>query len=896
VAIIFVAILKLSITLSRGLPIKTNSTVAANPKQESLYVQPSNLMTENIMKGNVTYYRLSKSEHYHFEFRFELNTISTNDEQRLIILLNGKGRSCVDYWEFPVGRRLLSTFRAFNYSILAICSARKEFNIDVPIQKNPDVQWIYLSLQKWMNEIYYKRFQRYPRLYIHSISRGSKFAPLLARVLPIQAQILSIFPGHWEAMFVRSDYHIDMQTRLALDPVFANWFYFDFCYNTKINKSDLCPFQNNRQYFQPVAPTYFIHSQNDQYFKEPLYKEIILNLRKAAFYLGGILLNHTQAIQLYILPPAKATSTYMQEVFEIWHLKPHASQIFFEHFNSPQLYQTENRKRRTCICSPIDFKYFEQFPNITQTWSREKQEKYSDYLSDVRQFEKFFCEDVCGDLMACHAISARDTDKALYWANQIDHLRHSYQIKDYLTRPLRIWMYQKKSLITNATYFSSHDANWVNMSKPYQMYSPEYYLQDYFQRLNASRTLSNHNLKWTDDPLISDYFIIPSDLMFHYFYHEPANMTDLQIKNLRDKLNIEYFEPLFKNIRTTYPYWTMAKRADQIGSNHILAILGDINMGLLHEKTQKLLTNVIQLVVTGVRQDMLLSTAQSQYVYRSMPIVYRHRYDVVIPQFTRLRLNESAFSNLNLTLQKKKTLFVFAGTLNHLISPHSAHMKLLYLWQDIRNGTRYKMMTQIQGRRFDTIKVVNDRLQTAEYVESVYSSVFSLCPEGLLPWSPYLYESLQLAAIPIILADGIVLPFERFINWRSFSIKLNVSNIGTMIDLVTGIKKFDMYVKEKLENATVYLNAFRWPYSTVGNSEQTNHTFLPLKDMNGRDNNVFHYISLELRCRRLEQLYGLTSEGFSAKSMDAQQQACKNHATICPCHNERLSLAFQEYI
>jgi hypothetical protein len=107
VAIIFVAILKLSITLSRGLPIKTNSTVAANPKQESLYVQPSNLMTENIMKGNVTYYRLSKSEHYHFEFRFELNTISTNDEQRLIILLNGKGRSCVDRLIHEIGDLIL---------------------------------------------------------------------------------------------------------------------------------------------------------------------------------------------------------------------------------------------------------------------------------------------------------------------------------------------------------------------------------------------------------------------------------------------------------------------------------------------------------------------------------------------------------------------------------------------------------------------------------------------------------------------------------------------------------------------------------------------------------------------------------------------------------------------
>ena len=89
---------------------------------------------------------------------------------------------------------------------------------------------------------------------------------------------------------------------------------------------------------------------------------------------------------------------------------------------------------------------------------------------------------------------------------------------------------------------------------------------------------------------------------------------------------------------------------------------------------------------------------------------------------------------------------------------------------------------------------------------------------------------------------------------------------------------------------------FNGPMRLSMDNQHNKYVFLPHEDMNGSAKNVFHYISLELRCRRLEQLYGLTSKSFSVKSIDAQQQACENHPTICSCHNQRRSLSFQEYI
>lgn len=38
-----------------------------------------------------------------------------------------------------------------------------------------------------------------------------------------------------------------------------------------------------------------------------------------------------------------------------------------------------------------------------------------------------------------------------------------------------------------------------------------------------------------------------------------------------------------------------------------------------------------------------------------------------------------------------------------------------------------------------------------DYIQSIGSSIFNLCPEGFSPWSPRLYESICLGTIPLIL-------------------------------------------------------------------------------------------------------------------------------------------------
>ena len=52
------------------------------------------------------------------------------------------------------------------------------------------------------------------------------------------------------------------------------------------------------------------------------------------------------------------------------------------------------------------------------------------------------------------------------------------------------------------------------------------------------------------------------------------------------------------------------------------------------------------------------------------------------------------------------------------------------------------------------------------------SSIFCLAPLGYAVWNFRLYESIICGCIPVILADNVELPFEKDLDYRTFSVKV----------------------------------------------------------------------------------------------------------------------------
>ena len=70
--------------------------------------------------------------------------------------------------------------------------------------------------------------------------------------------------------------------------------------------------------------------------------------------------------------------------------------------------------------------------------------------------------------------------------------------------------------------------------------------------------------------------------------------------------------------------------------------------------------------------------------------------------------------------------------------------------------------------------------KSKNYVDNLRRSTFCLCPRGFAVWSPRVYESVLSGCIPVILADGMHLPFgyqESGIDWRRFSIMIPETKI-----------------------------------------------------------------------------------------------------------------------
>ncbi|XP_057458009.1 probable glucuronoxylan glucuronosyltransferase IRX7 [Lotus japonicus] len=72
------------------------------------------------------------------------------------------------------------------------------------------------------------------------------------------------------------------------------------------------------------------------------------------------------------------------------------------------------------------------------------------------------------------------------------------------------------------------------------------------------------------------------------------------------------------------------------------------------------------------------------------------------------------------------------------------------------------------------------RQRFAGYQMEIARSVFCLCPLGWAPWSPRLVESVALGCIPVIIADGIRLPFSSAVRWPEISLTVAEKDVGRL--------------------------------------------------------------------------------------------------------------------
>lgn len=248
---------------------------------------------------------------------------------------------------------------------------------------------------------------------------------------------------------------------------------------------------------------------------------------------------------------------------------------------------------------------------------------------------------------------------------------------------------------------------------------------------------------FTNNSEEADYFLIPHDFSC-IFLEAQYNITVL--KYLNRILSRRHLTPIIREVVQQYPYFNRSNGAD-----HLFVMTYDHGPYDLFRPNIRFLIDKLQNATMLLNFGSVIGRWMNEKGARN-PVD-----DIVIPQFHDFRpcARWRKFrASQKLNADAKPLDIFFKGDFNN--GP---------LWHGIRNILR----PQPNDSQF---LFLSGNSSTAVY-NVIHNAYFSLCPSGNAPWSVRLYDSIQQNSVPVILANGIILPFEKFINWELFTVKFD---------------------------------------------------------------------------------------------------------------------------
>ena len=96
------------------------------------------------------------------------------------------------------------------------------------------------------------------------------------------------------------------------------------------------------------------------------------------------------------------------------------------------------------------------------------------------------------------------------------------------------------------------------------------------------------------------------------------------------------------------------------------------------------------------------------------------------------------------------------------------------------NGTKVKVPSQLRTALEQEMRAKEDVVFSSaklpdkkKYAKEILDSKFLLCPRGITPWTRRVFDGLYGGAVPVLVSDHVELPFEAFIDWAAFSVKVS---------------------------------------------------------------------------------------------------------------------------
>lgn len=211
-------------------------------------------------------------------------------------------------------------------------------------------------------------------------------------------------------------------------------------------------------------------------------------------------------------------------------------------------------------------------------------------------------------------------------------------------------------------------------------------------------------------------------------------------------------------VSSSYPFWNFSRGADHVfvASHDFGSCFHTLEDVAMADGVPEILRNSVILQTFGVKYEHPCQAVENVVIPPYIP-----------PETVRLTLEK-------FPIDGRRDIFAFFRGKMEL---HPKNVSGRFY----SKGVRTKIWDHFNRDRRFYLR----RHRFAGYQSEIARSAFCLCPLGWAPWSPRLVESVALGCVPVIIADGILLPFSSVIPWPEISITVpenDVARLGEILD------------------------------------------------------------------------------------------------------------------
>ncbi|KAL5717030.1 putative glucuronoxylan glucuronosyltransferase f8h [Ranunculus cassubicifolius] len=319
----------------------------------------------------------------------------------------------------------------------------------------------------------------------------------------------------------------------------------------------------------------------------------------------------------------------------------------------------------------------------------------------------------------------------------------SFYLQTSLPKPDNASHLKSRALLETATLVEKNTNSFNNM-KIYIYDLPSNYNSDWLSNQRCSnhlfaaevaihKALMKSDVR-TLDPLEADFFFVPVYLSCNF-------------STVNGFPSLSHARPLLASavqlISSTMPFWNRSS-----GSDHLFVASHDFG-ACFH--------SVEELAI----EDGIPDFMKKSIILQTFGVKYRHPCqaveNIVIPPYVSPLKVQSTLEKAPAT-GKKDIFAYFRGKME----VHPKNISGQFYSRGVRSTIWHKFS---RNRKF---RLKRERFDG--YQSEIQRSTFCLCPLGWAPWSPRIVESVVLGCVPVIIADGIQLPFSETIRWSKFTL------------------------------------------------------------------------------------------------------------------------------